>query len=259
MPAGVRVLGPEGGPERVDARERQAVRLDVELARDGQEGGLAEEVLREVDGSVGRPGEVGEVEGRDAEQLAGALGIAGGQDRRVHPVEAVLVEVPVHRHGQRMADPGDRAERVRPDPQVGDLAKVFEGVPLGRDRVGVGVVDPADHLDRICGQLHGLPLALRRGDRAADRDGTAGGQVDDLVLVVGERRGRDHLEGIEAGSVVNGQEGEPGLRIAARADPALHGRARADRGPAREDVHDSVCLRHAVFSFGQWSTRGRPR
>jgi len=44
MPAGVRVLRPEGRSERVHARQRQAVRFDVELAGDGQIGRLAEEV-----------------------------------------------------------------------------------------------------------------------------------------------------------------------------------------------------------------------
>ena len=49
VPAGVGVLGAERRPEGVDLGERQAVRLDVELTRDGQEGGSAEEVLAEVD------------------------------------------------------------------------------------------------------------------------------------------------------------------------------------------------------------------
>jgi hypothetical protein len=54
VPRGVAVLGAEGRPERVHLAERQAVRLDVELPRDGEVGLLAEEVLAEVDlaGSV---------------------------------------------------------------------------------------------------------------------------------------------------------------------------------------------------------------
>ena len=43
--AGVAVLGAEGRAEGVDLRQRQAVGLDVELAADGQERLLAEEVL----------------------------------------------------------------------------------------------------------------------------------------------------------------------------------------------------------------------
>ena len=137
VPAGVRVLGPERRPERVDVGQGQAVGLDVELAGDGEEGRLAEEVLRVVDRALGRAREVGQVERRDPEELAGALGVAGGDDRRVDPVEAVLVEVAVDRHGQAVPDPGHRAEGVRARPQVGDLAEVLERVALGRDGVGV--------------------------------------------------------------------------------------------------------------------------
>jgi len=95
--AGVRVLRAEGRPEGVHARERQAVGLDVELPRDGQVRGPAEEVLREVDGSVARPGEVDEVERRHAEELPCPLRVARRDDRRVDPVEAALVMEAVDR------------------------------------------------------------------------------------------------------------------------------------------------------------------
>ena len=49
VPAGVRVLGAKRRPERVDLRQRHAIRLDVELARHRQECLAAEEVLREID------------------------------------------------------------------------------------------------------------------------------------------------------------------------------------------------------------------
>ena len=49
MPAGVGVLGAEGGAERIDLRQRHAVGLDVELSGDGEESLAAEEVLREID------------------------------------------------------------------------------------------------------------------------------------------------------------------------------------------------------------------
>ena len=63
-------------------------------------GPVAEEVLRVVDPALGRAREVGQVERRDAKQLSRPFRIAGGQDRRVHPVEAVLVEVAMHGHGE---------------------------------------------------------------------------------------------------------------------------------------------------------------
>ena len=85
---------------------------------------------------------------------------------------------------------------------------------FGVDRVGLRVVHPADHDDGLGEQLHRLPLALRWSEGAADGDGAAGGQAQDLVLVVGERCGGHDLEGVEAGPVVKVQEGEPGLRVA---------------------------------------------
>jgi hypothetical protein len=67
--------------------QRAAVGLDVQLAAHRQEGLLAEEVLaKSTSPSVVRGGFIS-VQGRDAEQLAGALGVAGGDDGRVDPVE----------------------------------------------------------------------------------------------------------------------------------------------------------------------------
>ncbi len=51
------LLGAKGGAERVHLRQGQAIRLDIQLARDGQERGPAEEVFREIDlprGVLGR-------------------------------------------------------------------------------------------------------------------------------------------------------------------------------------------------------------
>jgi hypothetical protein len=234
----VGVLGPEGRPEGVDLRERLAVGLDLELSRDREEGGSSKEVLAVVDlaGVVTR--QVHEVERRDAEQGAGALAVAAGDDRRVDPGEAVLVEVAVDRPGQGVPHAGDRPEGVGPRPQVGDLAQVLEAVTLGRDGIGVGIVDPADDLDGLGGQLDGLALALALHEIAAADDRAAGGELEDLGLVVRQLLGADDLEGVEAGAVADGQEGEPRLGVAACPDPAPHGHRRAHPHRAPEDVGD---------------------
>jgi hypothetical protein len=103
---GVGVLGAEGRPEGVDLAHRHAIGLDVELARHRQVGLLAEEVLVPVDAAGGGPRRVGGVEGRDPEHLAGALGVRRRDDRRMDPEEALLVEEPMDRHRQAVADPG---------------------------------------------------------------------------------------------------------------------------------------------------------
>ena len=48
----LRVLGAEGRAEGVDLAQRAGEDLRLELAADGQEGRLAEEVLGEIDGAV---------------------------------------------------------------------------------------------------------------------------------------------------------------------------------------------------------------
>ena len=83
--AGVRVLGAEGGAERVDAAERERDDLRLELARHGQ---------------VGRAGAKNSsaLAGRATRNIApGALGVRGGDDRRVQPHEAALLEEAVDR------------------------------------------------------------------------------------------------------------------------------------------------------------------
>src|SRR5262249_46184252 len=76
--ARVRVLGAEGRPEGVDARERERRDLGLELPRDGEEGLAREEVAREVDAAVLAERRARGVERGDAEERAGALGVRGG-------------------------------------------------------------------------------------------------------------------------------------------------------------------------------------
>ena len=83
------------------------------------------------------------------------------------------------------------------------------------------------------------PLPCDATSVPVGRDRAAGGQLQDLVLVVGQR-GRGHdLERVEARAVVDVEEGEAGLRVAAGADPALDRDAAAMGGLAREHVGDA--------------------
>src|SRR3546814_2128519 len=70
--------------------------------------------------------------------------------------------------------------------------------------------------------LETLALALRRYQRAAGDYRAAGGEVLDLVLVVGQRTRRHHLDRGEAGAVADVDEAQPGLGIAPRAHPAAN-------------------------------------
>ncbi len=164
--AGVRVLGAERRPEGVDLGEREAVGLDIELSGHGEERFAAEEVLAEIDLACRRARQVGEVERRHPEQRAGAFGVGGGDDRRVDPEEAVLVEEAVDRLRQRVPHPRRCADHVGARPQMRHLAQELHRVRLRLDRIGVRVVHPADHPDRARLHLEWLALGRRRHDRA---------------------------------------------------------------------------------------------
>ena len=227
VPARVRVLGAKRRPERVDLRQREAIRLDVQLPGHGQERFAAEEILREVDRTVRVARQVREVERRHAKQLAGALGVRRRDDRRADPEEAVVVEEAVNRMRDRIAHARHRADHVGARTQVRDVAQEFERVRLRLDRVRIGILDPADDANGARLHLERLALGRRRHDVAGDLDRASGGQVHDLVGVVRQRVRHDRLHRMEARAVRNVHERDAGLRVAPRADPA------AQRRPAR--------------------------
>ena len=144
MPAGVRILGAERRAEGVDLGQRQAVGLDVELTGHRQESLAAEEILREVDLAIRRAGKIHQVQRRDAKQLARAFRIRRGDDRRVDPEEAVVMEEAMDRLRDGVANARHRADDVGARPQMRDFAQEFERVRLWLDRIGVGILDPAD-------------------------------------------------------------------------------------------------------------------
>src|SRR5262245_64802240 len=87
----------------------------------------------------------------------------------------------------------------------------------------------------------GLPLCRRRLDLALDDDAGTGVQVLDDGLVVGQFAGGDDLDVALAGAVVEFEEAEAALGVAAGADPALQRDLAADRlDPARVGDGDLV-------------------
>ena len=155
------------GTEGVDAAEGQAIRLDVELAGDRQARRLAEEVEpsnrrwpRSSRGGFARSS-------AETRNIAPApFGVAGRDDRRMHPDESALVEVAMDGHREAVAHPRHRAEGVGPRPEMGDRTQVLERVPLGRDRItGPGPRHMPTTSTLIGLDLEPLPLALRLHER----------------------------------------------------------------------------------------------
>jgi hypothetical protein len=70
----------------------------------------------------------------------------------------------------RVAHAGHGANDVGARAQVRDLAAEFERVRLGLNRIGVGVLDAADHFDATRLDFERLALRRRRHDVAGDDD-----------------------------------------------------------------------------------------
>src|SRR5262249_34112748 len=221
--ARVRVLRAEGRPEGVDARERERRDLGLELPRDGEEGLAREEVAREVDAAVLAERRARGVERGGAGERAGALGVRGGDDRRVQQLEAARVEEVVDRARRGAAHALDRAERVRAQAQVPELAQELEGVALLLERVVLA--RGAEHGDALRGELEGLAAARRGTEQALRLDRVAGADAPQLGLGVREAPLGRRLEARPARAARELEEGDA-LGVARGAHPALR-----DGGP----------------------------
>ena len=188
-----------------------------------REVGLAAE---EVPGRVFRRA-VDEIERADPEELARALAVIRGDDGRVDPGETAFVEVAVDALRNGVAHPRDGAECVRARTQVRHAAQVLEGMALLGDRVGLGVVHPADDGHGAGLDLPVLAAAPGLGDGAGYLDRAAGAEARD-IFVVAEVFVGDDLHAVEAGAVMDIDERESAPRSAAGADPTRYGNRTAD-------------------------------
>ena len=138
------------------------------------------------------------------------------------------------------------ADDVGARAQMRDLAQEFQRVRLGLNGVGVGILDPADHLDLACLHLEGLPLRRRGHDPAGGHDGAARRQAQHFGGVVGQRVGCHDLDGVEAGTIGQVDKGNAGFGIAPRAHPAVDGHVAIRRRLSGKDIGTSQ-ISHALF------------
>ena len=248
MSRGIGILGAEGRAEGVDLRHRQTVRLDVELAGYSEEGFLAEEILVEGNLAVGAARQVRQIQRGDAKHLPRAFGIRSGDDRRIDPEVAILVEETVDRLRQAVADTGHCAEQVGARTQVRDFAQEFQRMRFRLDRVGFRIFDAADQFDRCGLDLECLPLALRWRQCAGRDHRAASGQMLDHRFVIRQRGGRDDLDRREARTIAQVDERQSCLGIAACAHPATHRHCVAGGATPRENI------RHAYYRHARTST-----
>ncbi len=88
------------------------------------------------------------------------------------------------------------------------FTQVLDAVALGRHRVGIRILDPAGHFNVACLDLKALALARRGNNLAGHHHGAAGGQMQDFIIVIGQRIINNGLYRIKAGTVIDGQEGD---------------------------------------------------
>ncbi len=79
----------------------------------------------------------------DLKHFAGAFAVAGGDDRGMDLGKAAILEELMDRVGKPGTDPADCSEGVGSRPEMTDLTKKFEGMPLLLQRIGFRV-GPAD-------------------------------------------------------------------------------------------------------------------
>ena len=213
MPGGVGVFGAERWAEGVHVGHGLSKDFRLKLAAYRQEGGPAKEIGVVIDPSaLGR--QVVKVQGSGAEHRAGALGVAGGDDRRLDVEEAALLEELVNAKGHCVAHAGHGAEGIGAWAEMGQLPQKLQGVPLLLQRI----------LLRIC---------------AAQHRQAAG---DHLVLLAAPEGFLQHAEGCQAAS--GGQAADEGVIGAIGIDDDLQvGQARPvvdlDKGNAAPKIGPS--------------------
>ena len=200
MALGVADLGAEGGAEGVHVAEGHGKVLGVELAGDGEAGGLAEEVLAEIDAAVFLQRGVLGIKGGDAEHLARALAVGAGDEGCMHVDEAALLEKLVHRLGRHGTHAEGGGEEIGARSEVLDGAQKLHAVALLLQGIvgGGNALDP----DLVGLELEGL-LGLGGAHQGAVHDqGRAHVLVGDLVIIFKLAALKHDLQGLEGAAVV---------------------------------------------------------
>ena len=217
---GVGVFRPEGGAEGIDVPESHGVGLAVQLAGDGQVGGLVEEVLGEVHLAVLRQGQVLQVQGGDLEHFSRPLAVGAGNEGSVHVYKIPLLEEPVDGIGDEAPHPEHSLEGIGPGTQMGHGTQVFQAVPLLLQGIVRG--RGAFHHHGFCLELKGL-LGLRGFHQSAgDHQGGShigfGNFLEIIQIIVIHHLQRGEKCAVMEDNEAEGLAGPDGAHPAAYAD-----------------------------------------
>ena len=205
MTLSVGVFGAEGGAEGVDVAKGHGEVLGVELAGDGQVGGLAEEVLGVVHSAVLGSGRIIDVQSGDLEHFTSTLAVAGGDDGSVDVDEAAILEEAVDGVGGYAAHPKGGGEQVGSGAQVLNGAQELHAVALLLKGIVGGGGAFHDHGFRL--QLKGL-LGVRGEHQLASDDKSGAYILAGHLIVIGQGLFQHHLEVLEAAAVIEGQKAQ---------------------------------------------------
>ena len=200
MAGSVGVLGAEGRAEGVHIGQGQGEYLGLQLAADGQEGGLAEEIRVVIHGAF-LGGKVTQVQRGDAKHGSRAFGIASSDDWRMEINIAALLEEGVDGKRHCATHPGHCAKGVGTWAQVGHITQELQCVALLLQRVLFRVGQPSD-LESSGGDLVTLALTRRFHQSAFDAYAAAGVQRV-YQRMIGQVLVHHDLQVSQSGAVVN--------------------------------------------------------
>ena len=212
------VFSPERRSERIDGTERCGPQLTLELAADGERGGLAKEIVAVIYFSLLIFFDIVQVFRRNLEHLAGSLAVAGRYDGRMEIVKAVFVEVAVdgHRHVVAYSEYG--AERIGAKPHVSVLAHILERLSFLLH--GVFGATSAKYLNGRSLKLHALSASHALHKFSVHAQTGAGGDFSEHLVVKLVDVGHD-LNVLDGRAVVEGDKIDR-LASATCSDPAFY-------------------------------------
>jgi len=222
MAGGVGIFSAEGGTEGVYVAEGHGEVFGVQLTGDGEIGGLAEKVLGIVYFSVLGAGRIFRIQRGDAEHFAGALAVGAGDDGGVDVNETAVLEELVHGVCGHASHAECGGKQIRAGAQMLDGAQILHAVALLLQGVVRG--GRALHSDAVGLQLKGLGRVGGDCQRAVADKGGANVLLCYLVVIIQKVPVHDHLQGFEAGAVVQFNKSEI-FHVADSTRPAADGDA----------------------------------
>ena len=128
------VFGAEGRTEGVDVAECHGVGFAVQLAGNGQVGGLVKEVLAVINFAVLCQGRICHIQRGNLEHFAGTLTVGAGNQRRMNIDKAAFLEKLMNGESSQRTNAENSLERVGARTKMRQGAKVFQCMTFGLNR-----------------------------------------------------------------------------------------------------------------------------